>query len=61
MPIVCTLLGINVLLILIAWKHIGYTRRQQEPEALRLIVNAFNEQLVAPPLQILLYCFIQIA
>lgn len=40
-PIVWTLLGINVLLMLIAWKHLGYTRRQRETEALMLIVNAF--------------------
>ena len=40
-PIVWTLLGVNVLLILIAWKHLGYTRRQRETEALMLIVNAF--------------------
>ena len=40
-PIVWTLLGVNVLFILIAWKHLGYTRRQRETEALMLIINAF--------------------
>lgn len=70
-PIVWTLLGINVLLILIAWKHIGYTRRQREMEALMLIVNAFvplatynwllpAETQLSFPMQILLYCSMQI-
>lgn len=69
--IVCTLLGINVLLILIAWKHLGYTRRQRETEALMLIVNAFvplatynwlfpAETQFSFPMQILLYCSIQV-
>ena len=70
-PIVCTLLGINVFLILIAWKHIGYTRRQRETEALMLIVNAFVplatynwifpvETQYSLSMQILLYCSMQI-
>ena len=69
-PIVWTLLGINVLLMLIAWKHLGYTRRQRETEALMLIVNAFvplatynwlfpAETQFSFPMQILLYCFMQ--
>lgn len=69
--IVCTLLGINVLLILIAWKHLGYTRRQRETEALMLIVNAFvplatynwlfpAETQFSFPLQILRYCSMQV-
>ena len=70
-PIVWTLLGINVLLMLIAWKHLGYTRRQRETEALMLIVNAFvplatynwlfpAETQFSFPMQILLYCFMQV-
>lgn len=71
-PIVWTLLGVNVLLILIAWKHLGYTRRQRETEALMLIVNAFvplatynglfpAEMHYSFPTQTLLYCFLQVA
>lgn len=70
-PIVCTLLGINVLLILITWKHIGYTRRQRATEALMLIVNAFvplvtynwifpAETQYSLSMQILLYCSMQV-
>lgn len=70
-PIVWTLLGINVLLMLIAWKHLGYTRRQRETEALMLIVNAFvplatynwlfpAETQFSFPMQILLYCSMQV-
>lgn len=40
-PIVGTLLGIDMLLILTAWKRLGYTRRQRETESLMLIVSAF--------------------
>ena len=39
--IVGTLLGIDMLLILTAWKRLGYTRRQRETESLMLIVSAF--------------------
>ncbi len=71
-PIVWTLLGVNVLLILIAWKHLGYTRRQRETEALMLIVNAFvplatynglfpAEMHYSFSTQTLLYCFMQVA
>ena len=71
-PIVWTLLGVNVLLILIAWKHLGYTRRQRETEALMLIVNAFvplatytglfpAEMHYSFSTQTLLYCFMQFA
>ena len=70
-PIVWTLLVVNVLFILIAWKRIGYTRRQRETEALMLIVNAFvplatynwlfpAETQFSFPLQILLYCSMQV-
>ena len=70
-PIVWTLLGVNVLFILIAWKHLGYTRRQRESEALMLIVNAFvplasynwlfpAETQFSFPMQILLYCSMQV-
>ena len=70
-PIVWTLLGVNVLLILIAWKHLGYTRRQRETEALMLIVNAFvplatynglfpAETHYSFSMQTLLYCFMQV-
>ena len=70
-PIVWTLLGANVLFMLIAWKHLGYTRRQRETEALMLIVNAFvplatynwlfpAETQFSFPMQILLYCFMQV-
>lgn len=70
-PIVWTLLGVNVLFILIAWKHLGYTRRQRETEALMLIVNAFvplatynwlfpAETQFSFPVQILLYCSMQV-
>ena len=70
-PIVWTLLGVNVLFILIAWKRIGYTRRQRETEALMLIVNAFvplatynwlfpAETQFSFPVQILLYCSMQV-
>ena len=70
-PIVWTLLGVNVLFILIAWKHLGYTRRQRETEALMLIINAFvplatynwlfpAETQFSFPVQILLYCFMQV-
>ena len=70
-PIVWTLLGVNVLFILIAWKHLGYTRRQRETEALMLIVNAFvplatynwlfpAETQFSFPMQILLYCSMQV-
>ena len=71
-PIVWTLLGVNVLLILIARKHLGYTRRQRETEALMLIVNAFvplatynglfpAEMHYSFSTQTLLYCFMQVA
>lgn len=71
-PIVWTLLGVNVLLILIAWKHLGYTRRQRKTEALMLIVNAFvplatynglfpAEMHYSFSTQTLLYCFMQVA
>lgn len=71
-PIVWTLLGVNMLLILIAWKHLGYTRRQRETEALMLIVNAFvplatynrlfpAEMHYSFSTQTLLYCFMQVA
>lgn len=71
-PIVWTLLGVNVLLILIARKHLGYTRRQRETEALMLIVNAFvplatynglfpAEMHYSFSTQTLLYCFTQVA
>ena len=40
-PIVGTLLGIDMLLILTAWKRLGYTRRQRETESRMLIVSAF--------------------
>lgn len=71
-PIVWTLLGVNVHLILIVWKHLGYTRRQRETEALMLIVNAFvplatynglfpAEMHYSFPTQTLLYCFMQVA
>lgn len=40
-PIVGTLLGIDLLLILTAWKRLGYTRRQRETESLMLIASAF--------------------
>lgn len=70
-PIVWTLLGVNMLLILIAWKHLGYTRRQRDTEALMLIVNAFvplatynwlfpAETQFLFPMQILLYCSMQV-
>lgn len=70
-PIVWTLLGVNVLLILIARKHLGYTRRQRETEALMLIVNAFvplatynglfpAEMHYSFSTQTLLYCFMQV-
>ena len=70
-PIVWTLLGVNMLLILIARKHLGYTRRQRDTEALMLIVNAFvplatynwlfpAETQFSFPVQILLYCFMQV-
>ena len=62
-PIVWTLLGINVLLMLIAWKHLGYTRRQRETEALMLIVNAFVPLATYNwlfPAEILLYCSMQV-
>ena len=69
--IVWTLLGVNVLFILIAWKHPGYTRRQRATEALMLIVNAFvplatynwlfpAETQFSFPMQILLYCSMQV-
>lgn len=71
-PIVWTLLGVNMLLILIARKHLGYTRRQRETEALMLIVNAFvplatynglfpAEMHYSFSTQTLLYCFMQVA
>ena len=71
-PIVWTLLGVNVLLILIARKHLGYTRRQRETESLMLIVNAFvplatynglfpAEMHYSFSTQTLLYCFMQVA
>ena len=61
-----------MLLILIAWKHLGYTRRQRETEALMLIVNAFvplatynglfpAEMHYSFSTQTLLYCFMQVA
>lgn len=70
-PIVWTLLGIHMLLILTAWKHIGQTRRQRETEALMLIVDAFvplatynwlfpAETQFSFPTQILLYCSMQV-
>lgn len=70
-PIVWTLLGVNVLLILIARKHLRYTRRQRETEALMLIVNAFvplatynglfpAETHYSFSMQTLLYCFMQV-
>ena len=70
-PIVWTLHGINVFLMLIAWKPLGYTRRQRETEALMLIVNAFvplatynwlfpAETQFSFPVQILLYCSMQV-
>lgn len=70
-PIVWTLLVVNVLFILIAWKRIGYTRRQRETEALMLIINAFvplatynwlfpAETQFSFPMQILLYCSMQV-
>lgn len=71
-PIVWTLLGVNMLLILIARKHLGYTRRQRDTEALMLIVNAFvplatynglfpAEMHYSFSTQTLLYCFMQVA
>ena len=55
----------------LAWKHLGYTRRQRETEALMLIVNAFvplatynwlfpAETQFSFPMQILLYCSMQV-
>lgn len=40
-PIVGTLLAVHVLFIATAWKHIGYTRRRRETEALMMLVNSF--------------------
>lgn len=70
-PIVWTLLGVNALLILAAWKHLGYTRRQRETESLMLVVNAFVplatynwvfpvETQLSSSMQILLYCSMQV-
>lgn len=40
-PIVAVLLVAHALLLVFAWKRLGYTRRQRETEALMLAVHAF--------------------
>ncbi|MEG0807438.1 MAG: hypothetical protein RR410_03690 [Alistipes sp.] len=39
-PIVASLLAVNILTLLVAWKHIGYTRRGRTTEAMMLIVGS---------------------